>query len=123
VAFAFRGIDRYSVLSEQDNLALELDEEQLADISKPIAHMADRSKLGKRYGRIVLDSSDGIAAAIQMGMWAARVNRIAKRTRQALEYGSVGVGSPGESVPEGETQEAATPGNVLNFRATGVGYN
>lgn len=122
IAFVFRGIDRYELLAPEDNEALELDPEELSDIAKPIAHLADRSRFGKRYGRVIVDSSDGIAAAIQLGMWGARVNRIAKKVRKQLENGTVSAGPTGNVVSEeaGEAQE-----NVVNLRPgpTGFGYN
>ncbi len=82
IAFAFRGIDRWEVLSDAENAALELDPSAQSDIAKPLAHFADRSKLGKKYGRIIIDSTDGITALIQLSMWGSRVNRIARRVRE-----------------------------------------
>ena len=123
VAFVFRGLDRYELLSDKDNQALELDAEELADIAKPIAHLADRSKLGKRYGRVIIDSSDGVAAAIQIGMWGARVNRIASNLRKGLENGNVGTRESGTEIQPGETPEDDR--NVVSLRPgpTGFGYN
>jgi hypothetical protein len=123
VAFAFRGIDRYELLSPSDNEALELDPEELADIAKPIAHLADRSKFGKRYGRVIIDSSDGVAAMIQLGMAAGRVNRIARKYREGTS-GVVSSAAVGGEIP-GEAPESES-GNVHEFpgaRATGYGYN
>lgn len=83
-----------------DNEALELDPEQLSDIAKPIAHMADRSKLAKKYGRVVIDSSDGVIAMIQLAMWTSRVNRIARKYRNM------------EEAPNGQAQRANTSGEA-----------
>lgn len=121
VAFAFRGIDRYDVLSPADNEALELDPEELADIAKPIAHLADRSKFGKRYGRIIIDSSDGVAAFIQLGMAASRVNRIARKYREGVS-GIVSSAEVGTEI-SGEASESSNIHDFPAVRSTGVGYN
>lgn len=126
VAFVFRGVDRYELLSDQDNQALELDDEQLSDVAKPLAHLANRSKIATKYGRVVIDSSDGVIACIQLGMWGSRVNRIARKYRETgkqeiiSEHAST---APGEDVP-GTTEEYRPVGTNLNgSRAPGVGYN
>jgi hypothetical protein len=125
VAFTFRGIDRYEVLSAIENEALELDDQQLSDIAKPLAHIADRSKFGKKYGRVIIDSSDGIAALIQFTMWANRVNRIAKKVRpergkhdhRTVPGEVINEGPGGTDVPEGPSQAA------YNGNAPGHGFN
>jgi hypothetical protein len=132
IAFVFRGVDRYELLSPQDNEALELDDEQLSDIAKPIAHLADRSKLGKKYGRVIIDSSDGIVAMIQLGMWGSRVNRIAKKYRgeghhrhdHGIDTGSEGGSGVQETEPEYGTpsQGVIQPYNT-NHGPAGFGYN
>jgi len=125
IAFVFRGIDRYELLSTADNAALEPDEEFLSDIAKPIAHLAGRSKSAGKYGRLIMDSSDGIAALIQLTMWGNRVSRIAKKARQE-ERRRNGVVIPGEVISEEPSGESvpepplyARPG----FHANGHGFN
>lgn len=127
MAFAFRGVDRWDLLNEADNHALELDETALSDIAKPLAHLADRSKLGKKYGRLIVDSSDGIIALIQLGMWMNRVNRIANRARERADNG--GPGQQEQVLPDTSGPSVSEPGQAppsgfrLNGHAPGVGYN
>lgn len=128
VAFAFRGIDRWDLLNEADNRALEIDETALSDIAKPLAHLADRSSLGKKYGRLIVDSSDGIIAMIQLGMWMNRVNRIAKKTRERLDNGGQS-GNTEQVLPDSSGPSVSEPGQAppsgfqLNGHAPGFGYN
>lgn len=127
IAFVFRGIDRWELLSAAENQALELDDKELSDIAKPIAHLANGSKFGKKYGRLLIDSSDGIAAFIQLSMWANRVNRIARRYRPGKERNERVV--PGEVINEGEPGEfvqgpSFTPQPGYSGNGTpGHGYN
>jgi hypothetical protein len=128
IAFVFRGIDRFELLSAMDNAALELDPQAQSDIAKPIAHLADRSKFGKKYGRLLIDSTDGVAAMIQLTMWANRVNRIAKKYRgtERHEYDNV---VPGEVIDSDISSESRTdvPRETFvtnpGFSSNGHGYN
>jgi hypothetical protein len=130
IAFVFRGVDRYELLSKEDNAALQLSDDALSDVAKPLAHLADRSKLGKKYGRVIIDSSDGVQAMIALGMWGARVNRIANKYRKILENGQPSgqaQQSSGSDVPgTAETTEPSTNGYAgANPAAAprGFGYN
>jgi len=127
VAFATRGLDRYDNFSKADLAALDADADELAAISKPISHMAERSKFGKRYGRTIIDSTDGVAAIVAIGMWGARVNRIANKYRKGMQEN---VSNPIESRPTGseiptESSEDSTEslGDVRQFSPRGFGYN
>jgi hypothetical protein len=126
IAFVFRGLDRYSLLSPEDAAAIELDEEQLTDIAKPIAHLANRSKLGNRYGRVLIDSTDSVAAIIQLFMWGNRVNRIAQKYRRnelekagAINGEALGSGPAGENVAD----QPATIRQQPQWSANGYGFN
>jgi hypothetical protein len=125
VAWVFRGVDRYELLSEQDNDALELDEQAASDIAKPLAHMANRSKLAKTYGRVIIDSSDGVAAFITLGMWMNRVNRIAKPYREGHKHEHRGTESEAEggSTIPAESNGQAPEGASYRPPTPGFGYN
>jgi hypothetical protein len=82
VAYVFRGIDDYrSRVTEEEREALELDPEDAAKIARPIAHIAERSAMGQKHGRMLMDSRDGLESMIAITMWANRMNRIAKKYR------------------------------------------
>jgi hypothetical protein len=123
IAFAFRGIDRWDVLSDGDNRALELDEQALSDIAKPMAHLAAKSKFGGKYGRLVMDSTDGIIAAIQLGMWMNRVNRIASKYRKAESGDGEQIREQSAGPAVSETGAPPPPGIRLNGVAPGHGFN
>jgi hypothetical protein len=125
IAWVFRGVDRYELLSKADNEALQMDDEQLSDISKPIAHLAARSKVGGKYGRVIIDSSDGVLAMIAMGMWANRVNRIAKKYKMGERNGEAQPASGQDVSGEPEGEPAANGYSARNPIAApnGFGYN
>src|SRR5271166_66210 len=128
IAWVFRGIDRYSDVAPQDNAALEMDPKTLRDVAKPIAHMAARSKFGNKYGRVLMDSSDGIAAIIQLTMWANRVSRIAKKYRPERHHGEHRV-VPGEVIRDDSGAEGGStiPSETFvanpGFNPSGHGFN
>lgn len=78
VGWVFQGIDRERVLNAAELKALDPDPEMLSAATKPLAHMADRSKFMTKHGRAIIDSADGIEALIAVGMYANTVRRIAK---------------------------------------------
>ena len=121
IAYCFRGIDRWEVLSDAENEALEPDSDQLSDIAKPLAHIAERSKLGKKYGRMLIDASDGCVAVIQLAMWGNRVNRIARKYRKGSVNDQPG-GTSGEGIPE-ESQISPNGVTGPNWVPNGHGFN
>lgn len=83
VAANFRGLPEYrDLLTDMDREDLELDDKQLAAIAKPMAHTAMKVPVLQRNGRAIIDSAEGIEAAVVLFMWAGRVNRIAKRIKK-----------------------------------------
>ncbi len=78
VGYAFRGIEREKILSAKELEALEPGAEMLSVASKPLAHMADRSKTLTKHGRFIIDSADGLESLIALGFWANTVRRIAR---------------------------------------------
>lgn len=80
VSVALRGIDR-SILTKDEDEALELDDEELEAISKPFAHVATRSKFLSKHGRMIIDSRDALEASVVLFMWGNRVRAIGKKYR------------------------------------------
>jgi hypothetical protein len=124
----FRGVDRYELLPPQEANALELDEQQLSDIAKPLAHIAARSTFLSKHGRVIIDSSDGVSAGIQLIMWANRVNRIAKKYRPERQKHDHRV-VPGNIVSDAESGNDVPEGPPLSQHQyngdapRGFGYN
>lgn len=121
IAFAFRGLDD---IPDHIRENLELGAEERGDIAKPIAHLASRSKGMGKYGRVLIDSTDGVVACITLGMWMARVNRIARQLRN--EGAGIEQGQPsGSDVPEEPGNSVQGPAYRAGFNgvAVGHGYN
>lgn len=84
VAVMFRGIDYRNILTEQALEDIELDDEELAAVARPFAHLATHSGLNTKYGRAIMNSRDSIEAAVILFMWGSRVNRISRSVRNQL---------------------------------------
>jgi hypothetical protein len=125
IAYVFRGLERDLLLTKVENDALEPDKEMLASMAKPFAHMASRSKLGEKYGRVIIDSSESIEAVIAFGMWAARANRIANRYNGKHRKVDISEQSSRANVStESESAGVSGPAYVSpNGHSPGFGYN
>lgn len=101
---AFRGIDE-ETLSERelDRLALTDDERQT--IAVPFAELSHKSKFMRKHGRTIVASGDALNAAIVLGAWFSRVNRIAARHRPKQPKSQVRInGSSGQGTPEASAE-------------------
>jgi hypothetical protein len=100
VDFTFRGIDEDSV-SATDVQRLKLSQEERNEIAAPLASYANKSKFMRKHGRMIIAGADSIDALIILGMWMARVNRIASKYRPAKGKKVKQNGT----VPPGETSQ------------------
>jgi hypothetical protein len=100
-----------------------MDPESLSDVAKPIAHLADRSKLGKKYGRVIIDSSDGIIAMIQIGMWGSRVNRIARRYREGSNDRANVIDIQGRTTGSDVSEQPVPSDGLAGYRVNQVAPN
>lgn len=127
IAVALAGVR--DMLTPEENEDLELDDDELLTISKPFAHLVERTKFNKKYGRTVMESRDAIEASVMLFMWSGRVARIRTKYKGkhrkeevnvTINPGAEGVGI-GEDV---ETGESVVQGNFGNgIRPAGVGFN
>lgn len=129
VAFVFRGVSDYrSLLTPEELEALELDPEDSAAIARPLAHVAERSAIGKKYGRSIIESRDAIQSLIALTMWTNRINRIAKKYRpddkkkqRPHNHGR----HSGTDVPAEQPEESTPPpvgyAGIGQYRANGIG--
>lgn len=77
---AFRDIDE-SLLSDREIERIKLNKTERDRIARPFAEYSNKSKFMRKHGRMIIASGDSIDAFIQIGMWASRVNRIARAVR------------------------------------------
>jgi len=86
VSVAFRGIPEYQrVMSQEDYEDIQLDDDELAAVARPFAHMLTHSSLNNKYGRAIMNSRDSIEATVVLFMWGQRTIRISKKYRHAYE--------------------------------------
>jgi hypothetical protein len=78
--FAFRGIDE-DLLSDREIEKIRLEDEERDRIARPFAEYANKAKFTRKHGRMIIASADSIDAALQLGIWFSRVNRIANKYR------------------------------------------
>lgn len=80
IDFAFRGIDE-DVIQPKHLAQLKLTKEERNEIAVPLASYANKSKFLRKHGRSIVSAADSVDALIVLGMWVARVNRIAAKYR------------------------------------------
>lgn len=80
IEYAFRGIDE-DMLSEREVERVKLADDERERIARPFAEYSNKSKFMRKHGRMIIASADSIDAALQLGMWFSRVNRIASKYR------------------------------------------
>lgn len=97
INLAFRGIDE-NELTEREVNAIRIAPEERDRIARPFAEFSIKSKFMRKHGRMIVASADSIDAIILLGMWFARVNRIAARHRPAKVRVN---GSPGPDTQNG----------------------
>lgn len=106
VALMLRDIE----LTERELASISLSREDLAEISAPLASMAQKSKVGRRHGRKIIAASDSFEAVAAMVIWMRRVRRLArkhakKQTPQQQPVNGTVIGDfngySGENVTEG----------------------
>lgn len=80
VDFAFRGVDE-SMVSDADVRRMKVRKEERDTIARPFAEFATKNKAMRKHGRQVVALTDSAESLMTLGIWARRVNRIAKKYR------------------------------------------
>jgi hypothetical protein len=80
VTYAFRGVPE-DIISDDDLKKLVLSREERQQIAAPLASLANKSKFARTQGRRVIAAVDSVEALVLLGMWVAKVNRIASKYR------------------------------------------
>lgn len=78
IDYAFREVDE-DELSDNEIQRIKLTDIERDRMARPFAEYSNKSKFMKKHGRMIIASADSIDAVLQMGMWFARVNRIASK--------------------------------------------
>jgi hypothetical protein len=78
VDFVFRGVDEDDI-APKDLEKLKMTKAERREISVPLASFANKSKLARKHGRSVIAFADSLDALVMLGMWVARVNKVAAR--------------------------------------------
>lgn len=81
IDLAFRGIDE-DWLSPNEVDRINLSDEERDRMARPFAEYSNKSKFMRKHGRMIISSADSIDAILQIGMWVARVNRIAAKYKR-----------------------------------------
>lgn len=97
ISYAFRGVDE-DMLSDREVERLALTEDERSLISVPLAEISNKSKFMRKHGRMIVASGDAMNAFVVLGMWMARVNRIATKYRPKVVKGHLN-GSSGQATP------------------------
>jgi hypothetical protein len=114
VDFAFRGIDEDAV-SPGDVQKLKLTQDERQEIAAPLASYANKSKIMRKHGRMIIAGADSVDALIILGIWMARVQRIAKKYRpvkiRKQSNGNVPPGANGASA-NGHSEGVVPPEQI-----------
>lgn len=78
VEFCFRGVDE-ELLTEREVQAIKLDKEERDRIAKPMAEYAYKNKFTRKHGREIIGLAGSIDAVLQLGIWYARMSKIAAK--------------------------------------------
>jgi hypothetical protein len=88
---AFRGIDE-DLLSDREIEAIRMTEEERDRLARPFAEFANKSKIMRRYGRLVISSGGMVDSFIALGMWVRRVSRISRKYKNRTVQANVSTG-------------------------------
>lgn len=80
VSWCFRGIPE-DVISDEDLSRCVLGREERKAIALPLSELANKSSIARKHGRQVIAFFESAEAFILVGMWMAKVHRIAGKYR------------------------------------------
>lgn len=75
-------------LSPQEFEAIALSREDLAEMSAPLASLANKSSLARKHGRSIIAAGDSWEAVLSLFLWGRKVNRIARKHRKGSPQAS-----------------------------------
>lgn len=108
--FVVRGITRGYIalvlrdledqLSEEDKARIRLTDAELNELAAPMAGFSTKNAFLKKHGRTIVSSAESSEVLIGMFFWMRRVNKIAKRYRDAQPIQGTVINSQYETVNE-----------------------
>lgn len=81
VEFCFRGIDE-ELLTEREVQSIKLDKEERDRIARPLAEFAYKNKYTRKHGREILGLAGSLDSVLQLGIWYARMSKIAAKYQE-----------------------------------------
>lgn len=86
IELAFSGVDE-DIISPGDYQRIKLKIDERNRIARPFAEFSHKSKFMRKHGRSIIASGESIDAILMLGMWFARVNRIAWKYKRMMANG------------------------------------
>lgn len=86
IELAFSGVDE-DIISPGDIQRIKLKIDERNRIARPFAEFSHKSKFMRKHGRSIIASGESIDAILMLGMWFARVNRIAWKYKRMMANG------------------------------------
>lgn len=86
IELAFSGVDE-EIISPGDYQRIKLKIDERNRIARPFAEFSHKSKFMRKHGRAIIASGESIDAILMLGMWFARVNRIAWKYKRMMANG------------------------------------
>lgn len=103
LTYAFKGVDE-DQLSQREINKLRMTDEERKRIVIPFAELSNKVPIMRKHGRLIVSSGESIDAALTLGIWFSRVNRVAAKYRpikvKAVRKEDNGSVSTGQSTAE-----------------------
>lgn len=77
--------DFYDELTPREREMIRLSQDELREMSAPLASLAHKSKFLQKRGRMIVASADSGEAVIALLIWMRRVNRLSKKYRKPAQ--------------------------------------
>lgn len=113
IELAFSGVDE-EIISPGDIQRIKLKIDERNRIARPFAEFSHKSKFMRKHGRSIIASGESIDAILMLGMWFARVNRIAWKYKRMMANGYQKPQPERFKAPKLRVPQAAPPSEEVN---------
>jgi hypothetical protein len=113
IDWAFRGIDE-DQLSDREVERIKITAEERDRVAKPLSELANKLSFTRKHGRTIIAAAGASDSIIALGMWARRVNVIARKYNRR----TVNV-SPGQSEQAPVNGQVHVPGQQQYYSPGG----
>lgn len=97
-----------AVLQPSDLAQLHLEEDERKAIARPFAEFANKSKLARKHGRMIVSSADSVESVIILLKWSRSVSRIGRKYRKPREKTRQPIARPHQHQHADQTQNGTT---------------